>query len=189
MGPPSRSILTPHTGIGYQVVFGIGVGLGMQQPPIVIQTVLAERDVPIGTALILFAQTFGGALSVGIAQNVFTNELVKGLGAALPGRDPHFILGVGATELRKKFSGEALGLVVATYNASLTKAFYVSVATAALSIIGASVIEWRNVKNADPNVPGGKTLDNKLADEPSQAKLERSSADAEVDSALAKETA
>ena len=123
----------------------------MQQTPIVVQTVLSQKDVPIGTALILFAQTFGGALSVSIAQNVFTNELVKNLRAALPGQDPHFILAVGATELRKRFKGAALDLVVNGYNAALTRAFFVSVATAALSIFGAVVVEWRNVKKENPD--------------------------------------
>jgi hypothetical protein len=132
--------------MGYQSLFGIGVGFGMQQTPIVVQTVLAEKDIPIGTALILFAQTFGGALSVGIAQNIFTNKLVKNLHAVLPDLDPSFILKVGATNLRKSVPPEALGPVLTAYSDALTTAFFVSVATAGLSLFGALVLEWRNVR-------------------------------------------
>jgi hypothetical protein len=36
--------------IGYQVLFGAGVGLGMQQTLIAVQTALPLPDVPIGTS-------------------------------------------------------------------------------------------------------------------------------------------
>lgn len=36
--------------IGYQFLFGAGVGFGMQQPLIAVQTALASADVPIATA-------------------------------------------------------------------------------------------------------------------------------------------
>ncbi|KAK3100966.1 hypothetical protein LTR53_018668, partial [Teratosphaeriaceae sp. CCFEE 6253] len=46
---------TPLTGhgrwIGYQVLLGLGTGLGMQQGNMAAQTVLARRDVPTGIAL------------------------------------------------------------------------------------------------------------------------------------------
>lgn len=68
----------PSTGspkwIGFQVLFGAGVGFGMQQPLIAVQAVLPARDVPIGTAMIMFCQTLGGALFISVAQNVFTNQ-------------------------------------------------------------------------------------------------------------------
>src|SRR3981081_3402891 len=35
--------------IGYQVIFGVGVGCGMQQTLIAVQTALPLADVPIGT--------------------------------------------------------------------------------------------------------------------------------------------
>lgn len=140
-------ISTTHPAwIGYQVIFGIGVGCGMQQTPIVIQTVLPEKDIPIGTAMILFAQTFGGAISVGIAQNIFTNKLVKNLHAVLPDLDPTFILNVGATNLRKAVPPQALDQVLTAYSDALTTAFFVSVAASGLSLFGALVLEWRNVR-------------------------------------------
>jgi hypothetical protein len=55
--------------IGYQAICGIGVGLGMQQPLIAVQTVLDISLVPIGTSIIIFTQTLGGALFVSVGQN------------------------------------------------------------------------------------------------------------------------
>ena len=50
--------------IGYQVLYGAGVGMGMQQPLIAVQTVLPKKDHPIGTAIIMLGQTLGGALFI-----------------------------------------------------------------------------------------------------------------------------
>ena len=44
-----------------------------------VQTVLDISLVPIGTSIVIFVQTLGGALFVSIGQNVFPNKLVKGL--------------------------------------------------------------------------------------------------------------
>jgi hypothetical protein len=46
-------MLTPLT----IALAGIGVGLGMQQPLIAVQTVLDISEVPIGTSIIIFIQT------------------------------------------------------------------------------------------------------------------------------------
>ncbi|KAF7505295.1 hypothetical protein GJ744_001082 [Endocarpon pusillum] len=47
--------LTRFTGhskwIGYQALFGLGLGTGMQQPNLAAQTVLQQKDVPVGMYL------------------------------------------------------------------------------------------------------------------------------------------
>jgi len=146
----------PDTGspawIGYQFIFGVGVGLGMQQTPIVIQACLPENDMSVAVAFILFCQMFGGALSVSIAQNIITNDLVKSIKIILPNEDPKFILAVGATELRKVVpQGAIFDRIIEAYNHALTRAFFVSVATSILSFFGACVLEWKNIKTANPN--------------------------------------
>ncbi|KAG6016876.1 hypothetical protein E4U41_004333, partial [Claviceps citrina] len=79
VGAGMLSTLTVDAGpahwIGYQILFGIGVGLGMQQTMVAVQASLAGADVAIGTAIIIFAQTLGGALFICVAQNVFQNGL------------------------------------------------------------------------------------------------------------------
>ncbi|KAK4896161.1 hypothetical protein LTR49_028190, partial [Elasticomyces elasticus] len=133
--------------IGYQVVFGLGVGLGLQQTLVAVQTVLPPADIPIGTAIISFSQTFGGALSISNAQNVFTNRLVRNtIAAAVPGLDVTDVLRTGATELKNTIPSQYLGIVQEAYNEAIVDAFYVAVALAALSVFGAVCLEWKSVK-------------------------------------------
>ncbi|KAJ7158065.1 hypothetical protein C8R46DRAFT_908054, partial [Mycena filopes] len=56
--------------IGFQAIYGLGAGFGMQQPVMAAQTVLSLKDIPTGTSLIIFAQTLGDALFVSVSQNV-----------------------------------------------------------------------------------------------------------------------
>jgi len=132
--------------IGYQIIFGFGMGMSMQQTLVAVQTVLPKADVPIGTAIAMFSQTLGGALFISVAQNVFTNSLLKNAKAAVPGLDSHIILGTGATELRNVIPPEYLGAVQEAYNGALVNTFYVAVATSVLSVIGAVFFEWKSVK-------------------------------------------
>ncbi|ORY16260.1 major facilitator superfamily domain-containing protein [Clohesyomyces aquaticus] len=132
--------------IGYQFLFGAGVGMGMQQTLICVQTVLAAEDIPIGTAVMMFSQTLGGALFISVGQNVFTNMLIKNLRAVVPDLNPTLVLTVGATELKNRIPVEFLAGVLKAYNKTLTQTFAVSVAVGAASIIGALFIEWRSMK-------------------------------------------
>lgn len=144
------STLTPSSGhaqwIGYQALTGIGIGLGMQQPLIAVQTVLDISQVPIGTSVIIFVQTLGGALFVSIGQNVFTNKLVSGLAEYAPSIDPKIVLETGATSIQQTIEKSQLPGVTLAYNNALTRAFLVSAVMAASTIIGSAAIEWKSVK-------------------------------------------
>lgn len=133
--------------IGYQIIAGIGIGLGMQQPLMAVQTVLSIEDVPTGTAVIIFMQTLGGALFVSVAQNVFTNKLVENIAKYVPEiPDPLFILGVGATGVQHVVDPKLLPGVTQAYNDALTQTFIVFTALSVASIIGAAFTEWKSVK-------------------------------------------
>ncbi|KAH7401930.1 major facilitator superfamily domain-containing protein [Phaeosphaeria sp. MPI-PUGE-AT-0046c] len=132
--------------IGYQFLFGAGVGFGMQQTLVAVQTSLPADDIPIGTAIMMFTQTLGGALFISVGQNVFTNQLIKNLGTVVPDLDPKIVLAVGATELKNAIEAKFLPGVIQAYNLALTQTFYVSVAAASLSIIGAAFVEWKSMK-------------------------------------------
>ncbi|KAI9814735.1 MAG: MFS sugar transporter [Pycnora praestabilis] len=140
--------------IGYQCIFGFGIGMGMQQPIIAAQTVLHIDDVPVGTAAIIFSQTLGGALFISVGQNVFTNKLLDGLKTAVPGLDPAIVLATGATSLKTAIDPKYLPGVLTAYNHALTQAYYVSVALASLNLIGALGMEWKSVKGKKMEVIG-----------------------------------
>ncbi|KAF7331034.1 Major facilitator superfamily transporter [Mycena venus] len=132
--------------IGYQIIYGLGVGFGMQQPVIAAQTVLDLQDIPTGTSVMMFAQTLGGALFVSVGQNVFTNKLKDGLASQVPGLNPGLVLNAGATSLRDSVDAQYLPAVILAYNDALVSAFYVSIALACISLAGALTIEWKSVK-------------------------------------------
>ncbi|KAI9781425.1 MAG: hypothetical protein M1839_006019 [Geoglossum umbratile] len=132
--------------IGYQVLFGFGVGMGMQQPLMAVQTVLDITDIPIGTSVIIFAQTLGAALFVSVGQNVLTNRLVSGLIKAVPNLDPSIVLQTGATSLKEVVDPKYLSGVVFAYNRAIAQTFYVVTAMGCLTLIGSLGIEWKSVK-------------------------------------------
>ncbi|PYH81304.1 DHA14-like major facilitator [Aspergillus uvarum CBS 121591] len=141
----------PSTGhahwIGYQAIVGIGVGLGLQQPLVVCQTVLSLDDVPTGTAMMYFVQTFGGALFIAVAQNVFQNRLKEELIKTVPDVDPNVVVSTGATSLQGSVSAQDLPRVLSAYNAGLTRAFLVATIMAALTLIGSLAVQWRTIKS------------------------------------------
>ncbi|KAJ6087930.1 hypothetical protein N7467_006844 [Penicillium canescens] len=132
--------------IGYQALFGIGIGLGMQQPMIVAQAALKTVDVPSGMAIVMFAQTLGGAVFVSVGQNVFQNQLVHNLAIYAPDQNVAQLVSTGATMLRSVVTGSDLHKVLVAYNAAITETFYVAVAMSALSLVGPIFVEWISVK-------------------------------------------
>ncbi|OGM48398.1 MFS toxin efflux pump [Aspergillus bombycis] len=132
--------------IGYQVLYGIGVGLGLQQPMIVVQAALPIADVPTATAFVMFSQTLGGALFVSIAQNVFQNQLRKNILARAPGVDVAKVVGAGATMLRQAVSKDILPTVLEAYNNAITETFYAAVAIGTIALFAALPIQWLSVK-------------------------------------------
>ncbi|KAJ6561171.1 major facilitator superfamily domain-containing protein [Mycena vulgaris] len=136
----------------FEVLCGLGVGFGMQQPMLAAQTVLDLKDVPIGTAIIIFAQTIGSALFISIAQNVFTSKLIAGLLANVPGVSSALVLSTGATSLKGAVAPEFLPSVLFAYNEALVAAFYLAAAMASISLIGGFVIEWGNIKTQPKNL-------------------------------------
>ena len=135
--------------IGYQIIYGFGVGFGMQQSLIAAQTVLDLHDVPIGTSVINFSLTLGGALFISVGQNIFTNRLLINLANTVPNIPEGLVLATGATSLRDavtQIDPNSLTRVLVAYNDAIDQTFYVSLAMACLSIIGALGMEWRSVK-------------------------------------------
>jgi hypothetical protein len=148
--------------IGYQMMAGLGIGFGMQQSNLAVQTCLPNRDVPIGISIIFFFQMFGGALFLSVAQNTFVSKFLQALGS-VPGVRPDLIINTGATALRGHVPAAALPAVLEAYNHSLVKGpFLISTIVGSLSIIGALGTEWRSVKekqNQQANKAAAKNLE------------------------------
>ncbi|KAK0125642.1 hypothetical protein ONS96_009478 [Cadophora gregata f. sp. sojae] len=131
--------------IGYQVVCGFGLGLGIQQAAMAAQACLAKQDVMIGVSLMLFMQGIGGSIFVSVGQTVFTQSLISKL-SKVADVSSEVIVGTGATELRNIVPQQHMRLVLVAYNAALADMFRVAVGCSAASIIGALMMEWKSVK-------------------------------------------
>jgi len=149
IGSGLLSTLTPSATkghwMGYQIIYGLGVGCGFQMSTLAAQAVLPRIDVPIGLALMFFMQQLGGSIFLSISQNVFSNTLVHRL-SGIAGLDAHSIVNTGATSLRGSVSGEELQIVVEAYNHALTRVFVVVAGISACMILGALCLEWKDIR-------------------------------------------
>lgn len=121
--------------IGYQILFGVGVGTTIQVPVIVAQAFSAAQDIPAATTTVLFFQLVSGALSVSAAESIFTNRLIASLRSFAPGTDPAIVVATGATELRKVFAGDELLGVLRSYMKGLEAAWAVGIALAGIATL------------------------------------------------------
>lgn len=143
------STFTPHTThpswIGFQVLYGLGIGLGLQQPSVAAQTILARKNVSIGASLMQFCQTLGGAVFISVGNNLFDSRLIDKL-HRMPGINIVSVVDTGATALRKMVPVAELPRVLVAYNDALRTTFYLCVALACVTIFGSVAVEWRSVK-------------------------------------------
>lgn len=111
-----------------------------------VQNVLPDDLIPLGTALVMFSQTFGGSVFVSAAQNVFTNRLLSKIQSIAPGIDRSAILLSGATSVKDIVPVDLLHAVRAACSDAITRTFMLSVIMAALSALGAFSIESKRMK-------------------------------------------
>ncbi|RSL61450.1 hypothetical protein CEP54_006226 [Fusarium duplospermum] len=131
--------------IGYQVLYGFGLGACFQAPNMAAQTVLPRNEVSIGASLMIFAQTLFGAIFVSVGQNVLNGELAKRL-AEFSSITPQQIESAGVTGLFKMIPEKYNAAALQAYNNSLSVCFRVALIMACLAILGGTVMEWRSVK-------------------------------------------
>lgn len=131
--------------IGFQVLYGFGMGLCFQVPNIATQAVLPLKDVPIGTALMFFSQLLGASVFISAGENVLGNQLVQRL-SGLPGFDPSLVTSGGATTLLDSLPSSQRHKVLIAYNESLRRVFQIGLILSALSVLGYSCLEWRSTK-------------------------------------------
>lgn len=139
------------TWIGYQILFGAGIGMTLEQCNIAIQVVLPKEQIPAGISLGVLARSLSGSIAVAICQNVFEQRLRKNLASILPSVDLSVISSSGATTLVANV--QALGgdqgevkEVLDLYNNAVVQTFLVALILAALTFPAALLVEWKSVK-------------------------------------------
>ncbi|KJZ78467.1 hypothetical protein HIM_01858 [Hirsutella minnesotensis 3608] len=141
---------------GYQVLAGLGIGAGFQIGVLVVQTVLPQEMVPVGTACVQFFQALGGAIFIAVAQTLFQNGLIDGIQAANNGIDGRVFINTGASQIRQVLTQmnrlDALETVLEAYMTGLRHTYYISVACAGCAFLAVLGLEWKSVKKG----PGGQ---------------------------------
>jgi hypothetical protein len=133
--------------IGYQFLFGAGVGLGLQTAFAAPQCALPIEDIAIGTAIVMFLENLSAAIFVSVGQNVFSNQLKMNVQIHAPSVDTARLIDGGATEVRNLVTDETVyQAVLRAYNKALTQTFYVGVGLSCIGIVGVVFLQWINVK-------------------------------------------
>ncbi|KAF2467891.1 uncharacterized protein BDR25DRAFT_358156 [Lindgomyces ingoldianus] len=117
--------------IGYQVLFGLGAGLGASlgvRTAALLETIKNEHRLD-NPSTVRRSEVCGGALAIGAAQVVLQTQLLKGAPEVAS------LLKTGATSFKNSTSPIPPSLLIG-YNTALTRAFLVS---AAASTLGATV--------------------------------------------------
>ncbi|PGH30341.1 hypothetical protein GX50_06899 [[Emmonsia] crescens] len=130
----------------YTAFSGLAYGIGFSGPQNGVQTVLPAEDIPLGLSVMLFAQSFGPAVAVAIAQVIFTNQLWTNLNSLVPGLSQANIENNGLTEILTSVPPAKVREVLVGIDKSIIQTWYLVVGLACATMVGSLLIEWRSVK-------------------------------------------
>ena len=105
--------------------------------------------------MVLVFQLISGAVSVSLAQSIFTNILIKKLPEYAPTVSPAAVIAVGASGLRDAFPPTELEGILKAYMAGLKASWEASTVLAGLALLAALVPEWRSIKGKAKAAPMG----------------------------------
>ncbi|KAI4242031.1 MAG: hypothetical protein L6R40_004258 [Gallowayella cf. fulva] len=141
--------------IGYQILFGAGLGTAIQIPVIAAQALSHLADIPLVTASILFFQLASGAYAVSAAQSIFNNILIKKLPTLAPGVSAADIILAGSTGIPEAFTKEQVPGILLSYMAGLKAAWAMGIALAGVTFVISFLPQWKSIKGSGA---GGGTM-------------------------------
>lgn len=130
--------------VGYQFLYGFGLGMTFQSPTVAAQTVLPRADTSIGVSIMMFFQLLGGAIFVCVGQTIMNTKLISNL-SHVSGFDADVIVNSGATSITD-LPAKVKSIVIPAYNNALHWVFIMGLILACLTILGSVSMEWRSVK-------------------------------------------
>ncbi|OTB10378.1 hypothetical protein K445DRAFT_70393 [Daldinia sp. EC12] len=144
------STLSPTTStgkwIGYQIIHGVGRGLGMQMPILAVQNTLPPAQISVAMALLMFSQNFGGALFLSFAETIFSNSLKTLIPRYAPSVNPEIIINAGATGFRTIISPAQLANVLVAYSKSVDRIFYMTAGMGVVCFVFLWGIGWKDIR-------------------------------------------
>ncbi|KAF4911231.1 Efflux pump apf11 [Colletotrichum fructicola] len=134
--------------IGYQILFGLGTGAGVQQSIVGVQVALDPSDVPYGTSAIILVNTVGGSIFISVAQNIFITRIER-LTQLIPSVDRDTLLNRFGF-LRESLTPEQLTIALREYNSGIKNIFLLVIILACLSTFGWVLIKWIPLRPPKP---------------------------------------
>ncbi|KAJ7723274.1 ABC transporter [Mycena maculata] len=127
--------------IGFQILAGIGTGLGMQNAFVVMTVEFRDDPKMIGPSMSMgsFAQFLGGTIGLGVAEPVFASQLSKYLLKYAPDA-PAAVVRESPTSIYTDLPAAMVPGVVEAYTSALKTVFLLGVPVAALSLVSAAFI-------------------------------------------------
>lgn len=135
--------------IGYQLLYGFGVGFGFGQPSYVVQTTLPAADIPIGITFITLVQNLSASVFVAIGQSIFQDQLRQRLQAVVSAGFDLSTQGRGAADILGSLPPDLREAGRSAYSVSLLSTLYISLALSCASVIGALFIRWGSMKRGN----------------------------------------
>lgn len=132
--------------VAYTALSGLGYGIGFSGPQNAVQTILPADDVPLGTSLMLFAQSFGPAVAIAVAQVLFIDQLSTKLSPLVSGLKGANIQNIGLSQIVAEILPENVDEALVAIDKSLSHTWYLVVGLACATMVGSLLIEWRSVK-------------------------------------------
>ncbi|KAL9063634.1 MAG: hypothetical protein Q9157_008152 [Trypethelium eluteriae] len=144
------STLSPGTStgkwIGYQIILGVGRGLGLQMPIVAVQNTLPPNQIAVAMALVVFSQSFCGALFLSLCEVIFTNSLKTLIPEYAPSVDPQTIISAGATGFRANVGAADLPNLLVAYAKSVDRVFYLTAGAAVGCFVFGWGMGWKDIR-------------------------------------------
>lgn len=151
--------LTPSTSsaslVGFQILCGVGIGLGMQNAIMAMQVEFKDTPALISqsTSMASFAQFLGGTIGLGVAEPVFSSELTKNLLKYAP-EAPAMVVKESPVNIYTELPASEIAGVVQAYARSLKVVYVVGVPIAILGLLAALGI--KNIKIEKTKIKKGE---------------------------------
>ncbi|KAI1765517.1 putative MFS transporter [Hypoxylon sp. FL1150] len=128
--------------IGYQILFGVGTGLGVQLPNLVATVTSAAEDVSTAVSTVAFFMLLAGGWGVAATDAVLNNILLQKVALYVPGLDGNEVLAVGAAGIKDAYGGEVLRGVRQAYLDGLHAGWALAIASFGFTFLWALVPKW-----------------------------------------------
>lgn len=147
VGTGLLSTLTPTstTGsrVGYQILQGFQ-GLGFQIPILAVQHGVQSHEIAVATSLVVFSQNLSGAVSLSLAEVIFSSRLRHFLSLHVPGVDVESLTqaGAAAADIQDSVPSALLPAVRLAYSDTFDNVMYLATGFACVTFLSATAMRW-----------------------------------------------